>query len=487
MKWTVFLPLLIPGMVFAQASMGPLRVHPHNGRYFTDNSGKAILMTGSHTWANFQEIGLPGDPPFAWNEYLDMLAGHNHNFIRLWTWEQAAKAAWTIDKIVFEPLPYQTVIKSGKTLYDLEKWNEAYFTRLRQRIQQAGARGMYVSVMLFQGWSQNKTQTEGADPWDFHPFNPSNNLQGVGGGVKNHFQDDEALGTLHSLNNGDVLKYQEAYVKKVLKTVNDLDNVLFEILNEGGTREWQYHMIRLVQKLEGEMAVQHPVGMTHAVAVSPPMTNEDLWNSPADWISPSNEPAGWRYPGSSLLQDYQENPPANPGTKVVINDTDHLWGHGGNAFWVWKSFLRGLNPIFMDPWQHLAGRLDKEKMTWMFIEGGIGKDDRDYPDWEPVRRNMGYVRRFADRMDLADMTPRQDLSSTRYCLANPGREYLVYFPNGGSATLDLRGADATYEVEWFIPQLNRTIRGADLLHGNDYVVLAAPFSSGDAVLYLKRK
>ena len=33
---------------------GPLRVHPTNHRYFTDGSGKAILLTGSHTWANFQ-------------------------------------------------------------------------------------------------------------------------------------------------------------------------------------------------------------------------------------------------------------------------------------------------------------------------------------------------------------------------------------------------------------------------------------------------
>lgn len=29
---------------------------PSNPRYFTDNSGKAIFLTGSHTWENFQDM-----------------------------------------------------------------------------------------------------------------------------------------------------------------------------------------------------------------------------------------------------------------------------------------------------------------------------------------------------------------------------------------------------------------------------------------------
>ena len=36
----------------AQTATGPLRVNPANRRYFTDGSGKAIYLAGSHTWAN---------------------------------------------------------------------------------------------------------------------------------------------------------------------------------------------------------------------------------------------------------------------------------------------------------------------------------------------------------------------------------------------------------------------------------------------------
>jgi len=39
---------------------------------------------------------------------------------------------------------------------------------------------------------------------------------------------------------------------------------------------------------------------------------------------------------------------------------------------------------------------------------------------------MGDTRRYAEKMNLAAMTPHPELVSTRYCLANPGEEYLVY-------------------------------------------------------------
>src|SRR5678815_18433 len=45
----------------ASPAQGPLRVHPTNPRYFTDGSGKAIYLTGSHTWNNFQDGGWAAD------------------------------------------------------------------------------------------------------------------------------------------------------------------------------------------------------------------------------------------------------------------------------------------------------------------------------------------------------------------------------------------------------------------------------------------
>jgi len=42
---------------------GPLRVHQANPRYFTDGSGKAVYLTGSHRWANLMDRGPSDLPP----------------------------------------------------------------------------------------------------------------------------------------------------------------------------------------------------------------------------------------------------------------------------------------------------------------------------------------------------------------------------------------------------------------------------------------
>ena len=103
-------------------------------------------------------------------------------------------------------------------------------------------------------------------------------------------------------------------------------------------------------------------------------------------------------------------------------DSDHLWGCGGDAEWVFKAFLRGYHPLYMDPWKP---------------GGACGKPDTQ------MRRNLGYAVRYAERIELASMTPQDELASTRFCLANPGREYLAYLPRGGEVEVDLRAAPAS--------------------------------------------
>src|SRR6516164_7519093 len=68
------------------ATPGPLRILASNPRYFTDGSGKAIYLAGSHTWEDMLEVGYTDPPPaFDFRAYLNFLHGHKHNFFRLWT------------------------------------------------------------------------------------------------------------------------------------------------------------------------------------------------------------------------------------------------------------------------------------------------------------------------------------------------------------------------------------------------------------------
>jgi len=433
---------------------GPLRVLPANPRYFTDGSGRAVYLTGAHTWPNLVDIG-PSDPPprFDFPKHLEWLESLGHNFIRLWTWELTS---WNTqgnreDKLhTAAPLPFARTgpgnALDGKPRFDLRTFDPAYLDRLRIRVASAGECGIYVSIMLFEGWGLQFSP--GA--WERHPFHPKNNVNGIDGDA-----DRDGKGVeVHTLALPAVTAIQEAYVRKVIDTVNDLDNVLYEISNENHppSTKWQYHMIDLIHAYEKTKPKRHPVGMTFQYRGG---SNKTLFESPADWISPN--PDG----------GYRDDPPPNDGQKVILNDTDHLWGIGGNQAWVWKSFLRGQNPLFMDPYD------------------GVVLGTRFDPKWDPVRRSLGHTLRFADRMDLASMVPRNDLSSSRYCLANPGREYLIYLPEGGEASADLSAAKGMLAIEWFDPTRGAASPAGEV-DGGARRTLKAPFA-GDAVLYLKAK
>jgi hypothetical protein len=128
--------------------------------------------------------------------------------------------------------------------------------------------------------------------------------------------------------------------------------------------------------------------------------------------------------------------------------------------WVWKSFTRGLNVLLME-------------------------DLPPSPTWQDSARTaMGQARRLADEVDLAAMVPAGDLSSTRYCLAALGREYLVFQPGSlGLFRVDLKDVAGTCSVEW----LNVTTGGtssAEAVTGGGRRAFSTPFG-GPAVLHLE--
>ncbi len=436
-------------------------MHPDNPRYFTDGSGRAVYLTGSHTWNNQVDMGR-GDPPepFDFGAYLDFLGRLGHNFIRLWTWDSTTldtRANGRLGKDFVHhvaPLPWARTgpgeALDGKPKFDLTRFDDAYFKRLRDRTAAAGRRGIYASVMLFEGWGLSHGNQGRAAPegwaWRSHPFHPRNNVNGINAGV-----DPDALsGPVHSLADPEINAIQVAYIQKVVDTVNDRDNVLYEVINEGGQQEWDWWVVKTVRGHERTRPKQHPVGLTGHGAER----LASLLASPADWISPGR------------IDGYGEDPPAWDGARVSLLDTDHIWGVGGNPAWVWKSFVRGHNPLFMDPYDHAV----------------LGTGDPR--QWEPLRRSLGHARRLAGRVDLATMAPHDELASTGYCLARPGDAYIAFLPEGGAVDVNLSGVPGPFRVAWIHPTDGTRTEG-EPISGGDRRSLKAP-RPGPAVLYLRK-
>lgn len=445
---------------------GPLRVHPANPRYFADGSGKAIFLTGSHTWANFQDIGLAPLQPFDWPAYLDMMVKHNHNFMRFWHWMQAAYAPWTDEKMLVDPLPYLRTgpgtAKDGLLKFDLDKFNPAYFERMRTRLIEARDQGIYAAVQLFQSFSEKKKGSP-CDPWVAHPYNGANNINGFDG-------EKPGTGTV-DIDRADVREVQAKYLLRIINTIHDLDNVLYEVINEGGNKDWDWWVVNFMHEQEAKKGKVHPVGLTGYNAE----TVEEMRSSPAEWISI----------GADAGQFWKTDPPAWDGKKVSVADTDHLWGHGGTPSWAWKCFVRGHNTLLMDAWDPSPGRACGHA-NWLARPGYPTRNlnRRDHWTWEPVRKAIGNTRTLAKRMNLAVMVPHDDLASTRFCLASPGKEYVVYLPEGDEVVVDLSSAPGVFVAEWMHP-IEGNITPGGTVKGGGKPRFAVPFP-GPASLFLYR-
>jgi hypothetical protein len=323
--------------------------------------------------------------------------------------------------------------------------------------------------MFFDGWAIHLSPAP--DHVEGLPFHANNNVNGVG---VESIIDYQVLPL-----DPKIQELQEAYLHRVVDTVHDLPNVLYEVANEssgggsvdeefaaavglsgtpewGDSTEWQYWVIDRVKRYTDERGYDpHPIGMTMQFPVmDQTRVNHPLLQSRADWISPGYDDemfaAGGHpmAPGSPQSRWLEDPPPAD-GRKVIISDTDHYAPGRGDALWAWKSFLRGHHPILMD----------------FGIIGGVDPPDRSaggpmsFDAFELARWAMGDTARLAERLNLIAMQPRGELSSTRFVLANEGSEYVVLQPTATTEPFTVMLEPGTYQAEWFSVETRGTVHG----------------------------
>jgi hypothetical protein len=430
------------------ARMGVLKVSSRNPRYFSDPSGRVVYLTGAHTWNNLVDMDSQYPPhPFNFDAYLDFLKAHNHNLIRLWAWEvpRPDDGRDTPLRKITAPQPWRRTGPgkdvTGLPKFDLTKLEPSYFQRLRTRVEAARDRGLYVIIMLFEGWSVQFSPGKLS-----HPFYFTNNINGT-----DYLTDVRDIDTLRYPK---ITRIQENYVRTVIDSVNDLDNVLYEIANEAGTysTDWQYAMLHFVKCYELTKPNQHPVGLTYQY---PGGTNSSLFDSHADWISPGAE-AG----------NYLSRPEMSTGRKVIISDSDHLEGSSLNdPMWVYRSFFQGLNISYMDRY---VGPDSLAKNEIRFAS--------------EIRAAMGQVRLIASLFDMGNMVPVPGLATTGYALGGTDG-ILVWVPDATRFNLDLGTMPGQIRLEWFDPVTGRVSENSRI-NGGRSVLLQSPFSHG-VVLYLR--
>lgn len=452
-----------------------------NTRYFQDGNGRAILLNGSQTWNTLQDWGTDGiTRALDFDAFIEFLSDHGHNFTLLWRVEQPRFCNLPVNngvppEFTVSPQPWQRTgpgnATDGGLKFDLNRFNPAYFDRLRVRTQALNKAGIYVGIYLFTGEFLNlyRCATDG------YPFTGANNVNGLDDGYKSGPQGN---GSIEMTSPNQITKYQDAFVDKVIDTLNDLPNVLWIVSEEAPPTSlwWSDHLIAHVRAYEATKPHQHPVG--YAAPIRAP--DSVIYNSDADWVAPGATIS----PNSSCGS-------GKPACKVNVNDSDHsyweMWLRTPqqNRNYIWENVLNGNSVLFMDPYLVYYPRQGRN-MCLSPTQGVCTKPD---PRYDVFRNNMGYALKYARKLDLARATPQPDISTTGYCLAHTapeGSEYLVYSPSESPFQVDLSAMPSTRKlsVEWLNPATGETIVGDAIAAGSRAQSFTAPFKGG-ALLYLQ--
>jgi len=411
--------------------MGPITIDMDNPRYFADPAGNRILFVstyGANTLQDHEEQGT-----FDWDGHVSYLLEHRINLAKYVIRDRCENHGTITPTLYARTGPGEA--SDGEPRFDLDQINPAFVDRLRTRTMDLRDHGIYVVVMFF-----NRFDVETESGWAAAAYNGDNNINGIDGDSDGDGTGEEVLSLPLA---AEIEAFERARVRAIVDAVNDLDNVIYEVCNEGygDAMDWQEWVAEEIRSYEATLPNQHLVGIT---GTWPGTTNPELFASTADWISPTNRGDDW-----------ESSPPAADGSKIVIVDSDHITaGERCDPTQVWRYMTRGMHPMCYEGW-------DINRTA--------------------THQAMHSARDYADRMDLASVSPLPDLATTGFCLATPGVEYLVYQPRDRSFDVDLTAGG--YDYEWFDPTAGTVAESGTLDATGGAEPFDAPFA-GEAVLYL---
>ena len=229
-----YLSYSLPSALVLNTIAAPLVVSS-NPHYFKDAKGRALILAGSQTWNTLQDWGSDGSPrALDFNAFVKFLTAHGQNFTLLWRVEMPKfcslpSTASSPPDFTVSPQPWQRTgpgkATDGGLKFDLTRFDQGYFDRLRARTQALNDAGIYAGIYLFTGEFLNIFRC----PSDGYPFTGANNINGIDDG---YISGPKGMASMTMTAPNAMTRFQDAYVEKVIDTLNDLPNVLWIVSEE---------------------------------------------------------------------------------------------------------------------------------------------------------------------------------------------------------------------------------------------------------------
>jgi hypothetical protein len=480
--------LIVAALFVVPASAEPLRLHPENPRYFDLGGRAAVLVTSG------EHYGAVLNQDFDFVKYLDTLAADGLNLTRLFVGSYVEKPGdFGIRFNTLAPAPGRLLAPwarsdkpgyaGGGNRFDLERWDDAYFARLRDFLTQAQARGIVVELVMFSDWYGRG---------DYSPMHPANHVNGLEGVTADN---------AHTLDNHGLLAYQEALVRKVVRETNEFDLLYYEIQNE-----------------------PYASGKIEHGPIHPYVQPSDFRQPGAAWVNRvdlasaaslawQREVAGWIASEEAGLSRRHLIAQNYANFRYPLEDVDErvsvLNFHYGLPEAV--TLNAGWNrPVGFDE-SGFAGRDDSlyRRLAWRFMmAGGAVFDGLDYSfavgfetgraeNTAPgggsaaLRSQLGVLRRTLHELDLAKAQPRPGIvahapGAFSQALAVDGDAYLVYLEGPGRTTVALAVPPGRYRATWINTRTGRIERQEDANHRGTRLTLDSPEYLTDIALRLVR-
>jgi hypothetical protein len=440
----------------------PLGLHPENPHYFEFRGRPTVLIGSGEHYGAVLNLDLD------YGRYLDTVAAKGLNHTRTFSGVYCEpQGAFNIAANTLAPAPGKVITPwarsatpgyaNGGCKFDLQRWDEAYFARLRDFVAQASARGIVVELDLFCPFYEDAM-------WRLSPMNAANNINACGAVER------DAVYTLD--RHGGLLAVHEALVRRIVTELNGFDNLYYEVCNEpyfgGVTMAWQQRMI------DGIVATEKALPRQHLISLNIANGAQKVDSRPA---------------GVSILNFHYASPPAAVALNYPLNCAigDNETGFKGT----------GDTHYRMEGWEFiLAGGALYSHLDYSFT---AGHEDGSfaYPATQPgggndaFRTQMRVLQDFISGFDILRLRPDDSIlralppAARARALVEPGRQYALYLFGGTQGDLTLALPPGRYTAQWVNPLSGAVEREQALVHPGGDAVLASPPYTPDIALRLR--
>jgi len=399
--------------------------------------GKPILLLGGSKDDNLFQI-----PDL--KEHLDLLKSVGGNYVRNTMSSRDEGNLW----------PF----KKSNDSYNLDQWNEQYWRRFENFLTLTHERNIIVQIEIWATFDYYR------ENWAVNPFNPKNNINytaeqtGLPVEVSTHptrTGNNFFWSVPAERNQKIVLKYQQRFVDKILSYSLQFGNVLYCMDNETSvTKEWGKYWSQYIKARAKAAGVEvhttemwDPWDLAHEMH-SATFDYPDIYSF-VD-ISQNNHQKGQKHWDNSQLQRARIADKTRPlnNVKIYGADTGRFGNDRDGAERFWRNIFGGL----------ASARFHRP-------DSGLGLGEK-------AQANIRSMRLITDKMNIFTCEPHNDLLSDRqsneaYCLANPGKEYAVYFPDGGEVMLNIGSLKKPAAVRWLDIMKCQWVNTQDIKSGNE--------------------